>query len=362
MIYVTKPFLPPLEDYCELLEGIWENQWLTNMGPLACKLEEALKGHLQVNHLLFLTNGTIALQLAIKALELCGEIITTPYSYVATTSSIIWQDCTPVFVDIDPRSLNIDPALIEAAITEHTTAILATHVFGNPCDTIAIQRIADKHGLKVIYDGAHAFGVKLQGSSIFHQGDIATCSLHATKVYHCGEGGLAISNDPVLLKKISFARNFGHDGPGKFNGLGINGKNSEFHAALGLANLKYMQGILAHRKALTARYDEKLKDFGAIKPAWHPESESNYGYYPLIFEEEALLLACIYALVKQNIQGKRYFYPSLPQSLPYVASMDLEVTDDLSKRIYCLPLYYDLQFADVDRICDILMKTQAAIV
>src|SRR5699024_2261929 len=192
MIPVTKPFLPPQEEYEKYLDGIWSNQWLTNMGPLANELEVQLKKHLALNHLLFVSNGTIALQMAIKALALEGEIITTPFSFVATTSSIVWEGCRPVFVDIDEKSLNIDPVKIEAAITEHTSAILATHVYGNPCDVEAIDKIAKKYNLKVIYDAAHAFGVKLNGKSVFEYGDISICSLHATKLYHSGEGGLLI--------------------------------------------------------------------------------------------------------------------------------------------------------------------------
>jgi len=193
MIPVTKPFLPPLEEYKKYIEGIWQRQWLTNMGPLASDLEMKLKQHLELNHLLFVTNGTVALQMAIKALGLKGEIITTPFSFVATTSSIVWEGCTPVFVDIDKHSLCIDPTKIEEAITDKTSAILATHVYGNPCDVVAIEKIAKKHNLKVIYDGAHAFGVQINGKSIFEYGVIYTCSLHATKLYHCREGGFIVA-------------------------------------------------------------------------------------------------------------------------------------------------------------------------
>jgi len=209
MIPVTKPFLPPIEDYKQYLDSIWSRNWLTNMGPLASKLEMELKDYFDVNHLLYVTNGTVALQLAIKALDLTGEIITTPFSFVATTSSIVWEGCNPKFVDIDPKTLNIDPKKIEEAIGPDTSAILATHVYGNPCDVEAIEKIAKKHNLKVIYDGAHAFGVKVNGKSIFEYGDISTCSLHATKLYHSIEGGLVVTKDPDLLKKIAYMRNFG---------------------------------------------------------------------------------------------------------------------------------------------------------
>ena len=317
-------------------------KWLTNMGPLASELEMSLKEHLNVNHLLFVTNGTVALQMAIKALGLKGEIITTPFTYVATTSSIVWEDCSPIFVDIDQKSLNIDPAKVEAAITAKTSAIMATHVYGNPCDVMAIEKIANKYKLKVIYDAAHAFGVQVNGTSIFNFGDISTCSLHATKLFHSGEGGLVITKEPKLLKEMAHIRNFGHDGPEKFYNLGINGKNSEFHAAMGLANLNYIQAIHDKRKLLTDRYDEKLKNFKAIKPLWHKDSKPNFAYYPIVFDNEELLLKCIDLLKMNEIFGRRYFYPSLSYSLPYLESKPLKWADDISKRVFCLPLYFNL--------------------
>jgi dTDP-4-amino-4,6-dideoxygalactose transaminase len=358
MIPVTLPFIPPKEDYDILLHGIWKRQWLTNMGPLASDLEMKLKEHLGVEHLLFVTNGTVALQMAIKALDLKGEIITTPFTYVATTSSIVWEGCTPVFVDIDSKSLNIDPTKIEAAITAKTSAIVATHVYGNPCDVVAIEKIAKKHKLKVIYDAAHAFGVKVNGTSIFNFGDISTCSLHATKLFHSGEGGLVITKEPKLLKELAHIRNFGHDGPENFYNLGINGKNSEFHAAMGLANLNYIQAIRDKRKLLTDRYDEKLKNFKAIKPLWHKDSNSNYAYYPIVFDNEDLLLKCIELLKMNEIFGRRYFYPSLSYSLPYLESKELKWVDDISKRVFCLPLFFNLTVEEVDLICRLLLRVQ----
>ena len=358
MIPVTLPFLPPKEDYDILLHGIWKRQWLTNMGPLSSDLESKLKEHLNVKHLLYVTNGTIALQMAIKALDLTGEIITTPFTYVATTSSIVWENCNPVFVDIDPKSLNIDPTKIEAAITSKTSAIVATHVYGNPCDVLAIEKIANKHKLKVIYDAAHAFGVQVNGNSIFNFGDVSTCSLHATKLFHSGEGGLVITKEPNLLKEMAHIRNFGHSGPETFYNLGINGKNSEFHAAMGLANLNYIQAIHDQRKLLTDRYDEKLKTLKAIKPLWHKDSKSNYAYYPIVFDNEELLLKCIDLLKSNEIFGRRYFYPSLPSSLPYLESKPLKWADDISKRVFCLPLYFNLTVEEVDMICRLLLRVQ----
>ena len=358
MIPVTKPFLPPKEAYSEYLTGIWQRNWLTNMGPLASELEMKLKAHLKLDHLLFVTNGTVALQMAIKALGVKGEIITTPFSFIATTSSIVWEGCQPVFVDIDEQSLNIDAFKIEAAITENTVAIVATHVYGNPCDVLAIEKIAEKHKLKVIYDGAHAFGVLINGKSIFEYGDISCCSLHATKLYHSIEGGLIMTKDTALLKKLAYIRNFGFDGPEAFAELGINGKNSEFHAAMGLTNLDYIEQISQKRKALTERYDEKLKTLKARRPSWHNHSENNYAYYPIVFESEALMLKCMVYLKGNEIFTRRYFYPSLANTLPYLKPLDFEITDKIAKCILCLPLYFDLSFEEVDLICRLLLRVQ----
>ena len=358
MIPVTKPFLPPREEYQELLNGIWTRQWLTNMGPLASQLEMDLKDYLKVNHLLFVTNGTIALQMAIKALEITGEIITTPFSFVATTSTIVWEGCNPVFVDIDKDTLCIDANKIEAAITDKTQAILATHVYGNPCEVERIDLIAKKHNLKVIYDAAHAFGVEVNGRSIFEFGDISTCSLHATKLYHSIEGGLLITKDPAILKKLASERNFGISGFDSFDDLGLNGKNSEFHAAMGLANLKYIEEISKKRKALTERYDDKLKNLKARRPIWHDDSENNAAYYPVIFENEELMLKCKEHLQLNEIGTRRYFYPSLSSALPYVEPQHFPLTDDIGKCVLCLPLFYDLTMEEVDMICRLLLRIQ----
>lgn len=356
MIPVTKPFLPPQGDYDNYLKKIWANSWLTNMGPLSVELEEKLREYLKVSNLLFVTNGTIALQMAIKALDLKGEIITTPFSFVATTSSIVWEGCTPVFVDIDPESLNIDASKIEAAITPKTSGILATHVYGNPCDVLTIEKIAKKHNLKVIYDAAHAFGVEVYGKSIFEYGDISTCSLHATKLYHSIEGGLVISNTPELHKKLKYIRNFGISGFYEFAELGINGKNSEFHAAMGLVNLDYIKDISAKRKSLVATYDQLLKDTSLRRPTWHPNSENNAAYYPVIFEKEEALLAAEKILKENNIGSRRYFYPSLADALPYLEPQSFPVTDAISKRVLCLPLYYDLEAKEVEQVCHQIEK------
>ena len=328
------------------------------MGPLSNELEIQLKGYLGLKHLLFVTNGTVALQIAIKALELKGEIITTPFSFIATTSSIVWEGCKPVFVDIDPESLNIDVNKIEAAITDNTSAILATHVYGNPCDVEAIDRIAQKHGLKVIYDAAHAFGVQVNGKSVFEYGDISTCSLHATKLYHSIEGGLIITKNPDLLKKMAFMRNFGFHGPEAFAELGINGKNSEFHAAMGLANLKFIEQILTRRKALTEYYSENLRNLKAVQPKWNRNATLNYAYFPIVLESEELLLKIKYKLDSNEIFTRRYFYPSLASTLPYLEKENLKVIDDVAKRVLCLPLYYDLTEEEVTMISRLMLRVQ----
>ena len=310
----------------------------------------------QFDHLV--TNGTVAIQMAIKALNITGEVITTPFSFVATTSSIVWEGCTPVFVDICPQSLCIDADKIEAAITENTEAILATHVYGNPCDVVKIEAIAKKHHLKVIYDAAHAFGVKVNGKSIFEYGDISTCSLHSTKLYHSVEGGLIVTKDSELLKKLAYIRNFGISGFDSFSELGLNGKNSEFHAAMGLANLKYTEAIHNKRKALSQCYDDKLKNLKATKIKWHKEATENYAYYPILLESEELLLKIKKELDTCEIFTRRYFYPSLASSLPYLPKLELPITEDISRRVLCLPLYFDLTEEEIDYISRLMLRIQ----
>tara|TARA_R110000868_G_scaffold96857_5_gene266420 strand:+ start:1563 stop:2426 length:864 start_codon:yes stop_codon:yes gene_type:complete len=285
MIPTIKPFFPPQSEYNEYLKGIWEGQWLTNLGPLANELEHKLKEHLNVENLLFVTNGTVGLQMTIKVLGLQGEIITTPFSFIATTSSIVWEVFTPVFVDIDEQSLNINPHKIEEKITSQTVAILATHVYGNPCDVEAIEKIAEKHNLKVIYDAAHAFGVTINGKSIFEFGDVSVCSLHATQLYRSIEGGLLITKSKSFNDQLVSMRNFGFDGPEAFSILGLNGKNSEFHAAMGLVNLQHIEGISNKNKVLSRLYVDLLHSFPATRSIWHAASESNNAYYPIVFAD-----------------------------------------------------------------------------
>jgi dTDP-4-amino-4,6-dideoxygalactose transaminase len=357
MINVTKPFLPDIEEYITYVRGIWDRNWLTNNGPLVNDLELRLKEYLNVKHLLYLGNGTIALQIAIKALGLTGEIITTPFSYVATTTAIAWEGCEPVFADIDKDTFNIDPAKIEQAITNKTTGILATHVFGNPCDIDAIQKIADKHNLKVIYDAAHCFGTQYKGKSVYNYGDISTASFHATKLFHTIEGGAVMTNNADLLKKMAYMRNFGHETAETFAGVGINGKNSEFHAAMGLANLRHIEAIQQSRKDQAAMYDKELAGLRVKRPKIQANSVWNHSYYPVVFETEELLLRSITELNDNWIYPRRYFYPSL-SGLNYVKNGDTPVSDDLASRILSLPLSHSLKREEIAFISRILLRVQ----
>ena len=348
--------MPSLEEVNEYLIGVWQRQWLTNNGPLLNEYELRLKKQLGVKHLLVLNNGTIALQIAIKALGLKGEIITTPFSYVATTSSIVWEGCEPVFVDIDESTFNIDPSKIEAAITPKTTAILATHCFGNACDIDAIAEIAERHQLKVIYDAAHCYGTTYKGRSIFEFGDISTLSLHATKIVHCVEGGAVFTNDAELVRRMSLLRNFGHSGTESFDGVGINGKNSELHAAMGLAVLSDARYILEARKKQAAIYDEVLKEMTPVTQKTQEYCETNSAYYPVVFEDERITLAIKKALNDNEIFPRRYFKPSL-SSLDYVGEYETPVSDSVASRILCLPLYHDLTPPEQELIARIMIRT-----
>lgn len=354
MIPVTKPFLPPKDLYDKILETTWDNNWLTNNGPLLRELESKAKAYLDASSMIFVSNGTIAIQLAIKALGITGEIITTPFSYVATTSAPAWEKCPLIFADIDPDSFNIDPKKVEAAITSKTQAILATHVFGNPIDVEAIQSIARKHDLKVIYDAAHCFGVKYDGKSIFDFGDISTLSTHATKIFHTVEGGFMMSPNPKLVRQINLMKNFGHDGVDRFSAIGINGKNSEFHAAMGLANLHYIDEILARRKAQYEVYVQNLSRQNNIKlQSIHPKATYNYSYFPIVLNNEETLFEVQDALKAQDIVPRRYFYPSL-NTLDYVENRPAPIAEQIAKTILCLPLYHKLDDTDIVRICDII--------
>lgn len=357
MINVTKSYLPPIEDYFSALHGIWETAHLTNHGPLVNQLEDELKEWLGCKHLFFVSNGTIALQIAIKALGIADEVITTPFSYVATTSAIIWENATPVFADICESSLNINPDQVEKAITERTTAILATHVYGYPCQVERLQAIADKHKLKLVYDAAHAFGVKLNDRSILTYGDVSTLSFHATKLFHTIEGGAICCHDDRIAHKISYLRNFGHKGQEQYWGLGINGKNSEFHAAMGLCILPRINDIIKRRDYLSKCYDKNLSGIKLIRrPQYLDETIYNYAYYPILFENESILLTVRDALNASFIFPRRYFYPSL-NKLPYLSQQfSMPVSEYVASRVLCLPLYHDLKEIEVNRICNIIQS------
>jgi dTDP-4-amino-4,6-dideoxygalactose transaminase len=355
MINVTKTFFPPIEEYQAQVQRIWNNQWLTNRGGLVIELEEKITAHLalQQSKMLILNNGTIPLQIALKLLAKGGEVITTPFSYVATTAAIVWENCTPVFVDIHPEYFTIDETKIEAAITEKTTCILATHVFGNPCHIEEIERIANKYSLKVIYDAAHCFGVTYKGKSIFEYGDISTCSFHATKLFHTGEGGALFTKDPSLFHQCFYSHNFGHNGPTDFHGLGINGKISELQAAMGLAVFPHMESIVANRRDVVDFYNETL-DFSALeKIKIRTNTQWNYSYYPVVFEIEEQLLKVQKALNEKQIFPRRYFYPSL-NTIPYVDKVSMAFSESIAARILCLPLSHDLAASDVQKIVQLI--------
>lgn len=352
-INVTECFLPPMETYTKLLEQIWESKWVTNRGPLVRELETKIQQTLQTNDLIFTTNGTLPIQIAIRLLADGGEVITTPFSYVATSAAIVWEKCVPVFVDIERDFLTIDPTKIEAKITAKTKAILATHVFGNPCDVEAIEVIAKKHGLKVIYDAAHSFDVEYLGQSIFNFGDVSTCSFHATKLFHTGEGGAVFCRDKDLFEKLLYSHNFGHNGPEDFFGLGINGKPSELQAAMGLAVFPFRAEIKAKRKAVVDQYlsllDGKALQFMNIRPGtvW------NYSYFPVIFESTETLLKVQRDLNSRNIFPRRYFYPSL-NTIDYLKGESCPVSESISQRILCQPLMTSLTENEVQLIAEIV--------
>lgn len=352
MINVTRTYLPPIDEFKEYLDKIWNSGWVTNQGPFVSELENRLIDFLGVNNLHLVSNGTIAIQFAIKALELEGEIITTPYSYVATTTSIIWENCNPVFCDIESNSFNLDPDNIENLITENTSAILATHVYGLPCDVDKIKSIADKHNLKVIYDGAHCFGVKLNGESIFNHGDISTVSFHATKLFHTIEGGAVITDDKNLSDKVYLFRAFGHLDD-DYLSIGINGRTSELNAAMGLCNLKHVNDFINERKSVNMHYRELLKECPLVFPDIPDEVEYNYSYFPVLFENENAMLKAKHTLEKNHICPRRYFFPSLNE-LPYIKGNSCPVSENKSRRVLCLPVYNMIQEDVIKKISGII--------
>ncbi|EOW9253951.1 TPA: DegT/DnrJ/EryC1/StrS family aminotransferase [Vibrio cholerae] len=354
-IYVTKPSLAPLSEFTQYLEQVWETGILTHNGPLVQKLESELENKLHTSNLSLVTNGTVAIQMAIKALELKGEIITTPFSWVATVSAIKWEGCTPIFCDIDENTLNIDVSKIEELITEDTVAIMPVHVFGNPCDVEAIEIIAKKHNLKVIYDAAHAVGTNYGEKSVLDYGDISTISLHGTKIFNTAEGGACIANSTELHEKLKRIRFFGHNDNKDVVEDGCNGKVTEIHAALGLANLKYYDDVLEHRRRMYELYVSKLQGLNSVR-FQNIEAGCNFSYMPIVFESEALLLDVEKALNSKSIFPRRYFYPSLNEMNNIVDYVSMPVSESVSRRILVLPLYYDVNEDIVENISNIIVE------
>lgn len=353
-IQVTQSFLPKLSTYLPYLKQIWKQHRLTNNGPLAAQLETTLEKYFHVQHCIYVANGTIALQLAIRALDLHGEIITTPFTYVATANAIMWEYCTPVFVDITPDTLTIDPNKIERAITKKTCAILAVHVYGIPCDVEAIAKIAAKHKLKVIYDAAHAFGTLYKKKHLVSFGDIATLSFHATKLFHTGEGGAVITSSAKLAKKVKLYRAFGHTYD-TYTTYGINAKNSELHAAMGLSIFPSVPSILKKLAHLSSVYDACFTGTSLRVPAANIHTNINHAYYPVIFPTKAVLQKAMRALEKKHIYPRRYFYPSL-NTLPFLRPNSCPTSKDIASRILCLPLYATLPETAVKTIATIVLS------
>lgn len=346
---VTKAFLPDLKDYQQMVARIWESGWLTNNGACLREFEEGLQKCCESPFLSVVNNGTIALQIAVRALDITGEVITTPFSYVATSSSLVWENCSPVYADIDPVTFNISPASIEALITPQTTAIVATHVFGVPCDIDGIERIANKHGIKVIYDAAHAFNVSYNGRQLVTYGDISTLSFHATKLFHSIEGGAVVASNKEVFDKVNYMRNFGHKGHDDFQGLGINGKMSEFHAAMGVLNLRSFDRIFGPRKTAWELYASELGAFEGIQLQGIPEgTDYNWAYFSVVLESEKKLLEVIKVLNSDGIFPRRYFHPSLNR-LPYTTG-SCPIAEDISSRIICLPLFSGITDGEQARV------------
>lgn len=362
-ITVTSPLLPDLEEFKSLLQDIWQRKWLTNNGHYHQLLEKELAEYLGVPFLSLFTNGTLPLITALQAMEIKGEVITTPYSFVATTHSLWWNGITPVFVDVEEKTGNIDPEKIEAAITPRTTAIMPVHVYGTPCDTQRIQNIADKYGLKVIYDAAHAFGVWQDGKSILEAGDMSTLSFHATKVYNTIEGGALICHDAETKKQIDYLKNFGFAGETEVIAPGINSKMDEVRSAYGLLNLKQVDSAIERRKAIAQRYKEALKTVAGLRYLEDVEGvKHNYSYFPIFIDEKEYGLSrdSLYAKLKDNnILGRRYFYPLISEFVTYkglesAKKENLPVAHKLADSVICLPMYADLTDEDVDRVIEVV--------
>ncbi|MDD4610179.1 MAG: DegT/DnrJ/EryC1/StrS family aminotransferase [Bacteroidaceae bacterium] len=364
-ILVTSPLLPELDDFIPYLREIWDSKWLTNNGHFHQELEKKLAEYLKVPYLSLFTNGTLPLIAALQAERITGEVITTPYSFVATTHSLWWNGIRPVFVDIDPVTCNIDPEKIEAAITSKTTAIMPVHVYGQPCDTEAIQSIADKYGLKVIYDAAHAFGVDVDGKSILEAGDMSTLSFHATKVYNTIEGGALIMKDEKTKQRIDYIKNFGFSGETTIVAPGINAKMDEVRAAYGLLNLKQVDGAIAWRKKIADQYRATLRNVEGITFFEDIEGVNhNYAYFPIFVNAEKYGMTrdeLYFKMKEKNVFGRRYFYPlistfSTYKSLPSSAPSNLPIATRKAEEVICLPMYMGLTNEEVERVLDAIIN------
>lgn len=364
-IYVTQPMLPPLDEFTEYLKKIWGNKILTNNGPYHQQLEEELAKYLGVKYLSLFSNGTLALVTALQALKITGEVITTPFSFVATTHSLWWNNIKPVFVDIEPNTFNLDPDKVEAAITPKTTAILAVHVYGNPCQVDKLQQIADTYGLRLIYDAAHAFGVKINGNSLLNFGDLSIMSFHATKVYHTFEGGAIICHDEATKKRIDNLKNFGFVNETTVVMPGINAKMNEVQAAMGLLQLKYVDEAIKKRKQISILYRQKLREIEGIKVLDDMTNVRHaYSYFPILIDtkEYGLTREEVYEKLKEkNIYGRRYFYPLISQfpvyrGLPSSSAENLPIAEEIAKKVLCLPIFPDLPLDIVEFICSLLSK------
>lgn len=364
-ITVTSPLLPDLEEFHDMLKEIWASKWITNNGRFHQQLEKELAAYLKVPYISLFTNGTLPLITALQALRITGEVITTPYSFVATTHSLWWNGIKPVFVDVDPATCNLDPAKIEAAITPKTTAIMPVHCYGKPCDTKAIQEIADKYGLKVIYDAAHAFGVEVDGESILNAGDMSTLSFHATKVYNTIEGGAMVMHDEQTKKRIDYLKNFGFAGETTVVAPGINSKMDEMRAAYGILNLRQVDAAIATRQKVAQKYREALRDVEGITFFDDmPGVRHNYSYFPIFIDAEKFgkTRDQLYAEMKEaNVLGRRYFYPLISEfstyrGLPSAGKENLPVATRLADTVLCLPMHHDLSDSDINRVIEFIKK------
>lgn len=358
MIPVTKPFLPPLEEFTSHLEEIWRTGWVTNLGPKTKELEARLTQRADTPAL-YVSNGTLALNVAARAFDLRGDVLTTPFTFVATASSMAWEGCTPRFVDIHPETYNLDPDLLEEALTPETTAVVATHVYGNPCDHERISSFCDAHGLTLVYDAAHAFGATYKGRPLLSFGHISTCSFQATKLFHTAEGGAVFCADASRLERVRSLRDFGgRFPPNQYEEPGINAKNSEVHAALGLSILAHMDEVLDTRRRQGERYRDALRDVVQLQRIM-PETSYNHAYVPVAFRDEAELLRAIENLGSIDAHPRRYFHPSL-SAVTWAPPANTPVADDLSSRVLCLPVFHHLPDEDIDRVCEVVASSVRA--